>query len=180
MTGDIANEGGVPSGSGSVKQPDRPRGFDPRNIPSLVEGEKVVAQAVIHPAIYWKGAAVLILGIVLLLTVFNLGVLFFLVGLFMLGIEHLTRLYLMLVVTNRRVMIRHGIFIWVDTAEMRLSQIESIETNRMLLGQLLGYGSIIITGTGNRATLVPYVANAGAVRRAVDEILMQREARQDG
>lgn len=162
-----------------MKSNARPAAFDPANMPVLVDGEEEIARAAIHPAIYWKGGVVLILGIYLLFAVFNLGVLFTVVGLFMLGVAWMTRLYLMLVVTNRRVIIRHGIFIWVDTTEMRLSQIESVEMNRMLLGQLLGYGNLIITGTGNRSTLVPYVANPERLRRAVDEILLRREARQD-
>ncbi len=51
------------------------------------------------------------------------------------------------VVTNKRVVIKVG---WLRrrTVETMLSKVEGINVDQSLLGRLLGYGSIIITGTG--------------------------------
>ena len=50
-------------------------------------------------------------------------------------------------VTNKRVVIKVG---WLHrrTVETMLSKIEGINVEQSLIGRLLGYGSIIITGTG--------------------------------
>lgn len=50
-------------------------------------------------------------------------------------------------VTNKRVVIKVG---WLRrrTVETMLSKVEGINVDQSLLGRLLGYGSIIITGTG--------------------------------
>jgi len=50
-------------------------------------------------------------------------------------------------VTNKRVVIKVG---WLRrrTVETMLSKVEGINVDKSLLGRLLGYGSIIITGTG--------------------------------
>src|SRR5690606_28762166 len=43
--------------------------------------EKIVRIATIHDAIYWKGAVVTLIGVLLMLTIFNLGVFMTFVGL---------------------------------------------------------------------------------------------------
>ncbi|PID77543.1 MAG: hypothetical protein CSB24_00880 [Deltaproteobacteria bacterium] len=51
------------------------------------------------------------------------------------------------VITNRRVVIKVGWFNH-DAFEMNLSKIESVNVSQSLLGRILGYGTIIIIGTG--------------------------------
>ncbi len=51
-------------------------------------------------------------------------------------------------ITNKRIMIKTG-FISRNTFEMNLSKIESINVNQSILARVLGYGTIIIMGTGS-------------------------------
>lgn len=140
----------------------------------LVEGEEIVVMAEIHPAIYWKGVAVVIFGILVALGAPLLGAFFGFVGLVMLAMAVLTKHFLLLALTNKRVLTRYGI-LQVDVVDIHFRNIESVETERMLPGQIFGYANIVITGSGNRYIRVPFVANAVQFRRAYDEISLARE-----
>jgi uncharacterized membrane protein YdbT with pleckstrin-like domain len=50
-------------------------------------------------------------------------------------------------VTNRRVIIKVGL-IRRRTVELRLEKVESIGVDQSILGRILGYGTIIVHGTG--------------------------------
>lgn len=144
----------------------------------LVDGEKLVYQARISLAIYWKSIVVLVFGVILLFMAFNLGVFFTFIGLSMFAIAALTRYYLLLALTDRRVVVRSGI-LFLDIIQMRLSQIESVEVSWTIPGQIFNYGSIVVTGTGSRATIIPFISNPQAYRHALDEILLRREAEEN-
>lgn len=145
-------------------------------LPNLVPGEEILASSRIHPGIYWKSVAVLIVGFLLLFQVFNLGILFLLIGGAMAFAAWVMQTNLMLVLTNRRVVVRQGLLFWTEGVELRLSQIESVELEKMIPGMIMGYGTVAVAGTGQRTARVPYVANAEHLRRAIDEILLRREA----
>lgn len=157
----------APSAAASVR---------PAPIPvRLVEGESILRVSLIHPGIYWKSVAVLLVGILVFLFVPVLGAMILFVAACMAGIAWLARQYLGLVLTNRRIIIRRGMPLWSEMIEMRLSQIESVELMRMLPGALMGYATLLVTGTGSRITGVPYVADADAFRATLDELLARRE-----
>ena len=50
-------------------------------------------------------------------------------------------------ITNKRVIIKVGL-ISRRTLEMNLNKIESVNVNQGMLGRMLGYGTIVIVGTG--------------------------------
>jgi uncharacterized membrane protein YdbT with pleckstrin-like domain len=50
-------------------------------------------------------------------------------------------------ITNKRVLIKIG-FIKRHSLEVLLSKVEGIGVNQSILGRLLGFGTIIVTGTG--------------------------------
>ena len=50
-------------------------------------------------------------------------------------------------ITNKRVIIKVGL-ISRRTLEMNLSKIESVNVNQTILGRMLGYGTIVVIGTG--------------------------------
>lgn len=136
--------------------------------------ETMVEIAAIHPGIYWKSIAVAVIAAFLLLKVFNLGVLLAVVAALMFGIAWMTRHYLMLALTDKRVLIRHGI-VNLDVIQMQLSRVESVELARTIMGRLLGYATVMVTGTGSRVTAIPFIANAEAFRAALDQKIYERE-----
>ncbi len=141
---------------------------------TMTEDENFLTLARIHGAIYWKGVAVIIFGMLLLLTVaMNAGFFLIFVGVIMLVLAHLTRQFLILAASDKRIFIRSGI-LYADMIEMRYGQVESIELGINPIGQIFGYGSVIVTGTGQRRVIVPFVDDAVAFRKAVNDILVNK------
>ncbi len=142
---------------------------------SLTEDERLISACNIHEAIYWKGVAVMILGLILLPTfMFNLGILLLFVGAVMLGLARLTRHFLILAATDKRIFVRSGI-IYADMVELRYSQVESVEVGATPIGQVFGYANVVITGTGQRRIIVPFIRDALTFRARVNDILVAKE-----
>ena len=137
-------------------------------------GEQVVSMAVISGGIYWKGIALFIVSVLVMLKAFSLGAFLMFVSLLMLSIAYLTKYYLLLGATNKRVIIRSGI-VNLDVIQLRYSKVESVEQSWTIIGQILHYASVVITGTGRRVVVIPFVANAAEFRSAINAILMRRE-----
>ncbi|MCB1593059.1 MAG: PH domain-containing protein [Alphaproteobacteria bacterium] len=141
----------------------------------LVTGEEVVLRAELHNAIYWKSAAVLILGLLFFVMVaVPLGVLLLVVSVIMFLTAMITKHYLLLAITNKRVLARYGL-LQMDVVDIRFSKIESIDLERMLPGHLLGYATVVVMGTGQRFIRIPFIANAEAFRRYHNEITLSGE-----
>ena len=99
----------------------------------MVSGEEVLLRARLHNAIYWKSIAVLIIAFLLFFIAIPLAVFLAVVGAFMLCISIMTKHFLLLAVTNKRVLARYGL-LQMDVVDIRLSKIESIDLERMLPG----------------------------------------------
>ena len=57
------------------------------------------------------------------------------------------------VVTNKRVLMKIGVFT-VRSIELLLSKVEAITVHQSLMGRMLGYGDIVLTGSGG--TVEPF------------------------
>src|SRR5258708_28151178 len=66
-------------------------------------------------------------------------------------------------VTNKRVIIKIG---WVRrrTVETMLSKVEGINVDQELVGRLLGYGTLVVTGTGRTKEQFTTIANPFELR----------------
>jgi hypothetical protein len=149
-----------------------PRGLDdPWLAAALVPGEHAMARARIHWGIFWPAGAVGALALVLFAAFpsLPLGWLLAVVAVLMGSVAAFLRGYLRLVITNRRALARCGVILSQNIA-LALDKLESIEIERMPPGMVLGYWTVVITGVGNRAFAIPYVANAPAIRRAYDTV----------
>lgn len=145
----------------------------------LVSGEEVILRAELHNAIYWKSVAVLVVAVfMLLIGIFPFFVLLGIVGGLMLCATILTQHYLLLAVTNKRILARYGL-LQMDVVDIRLSKIESIDLERMLPGHILGYANVVIMGTGQRLIRVPYIRNAEAFRRFYNEMVLAEEGNEE-
>jgi uncharacterized membrane protein YdbT with pleckstrin-like domain len=75
------------------------------------------------------------------------------------------------VVTNQRVVIRHG-FLARTSYEMILKKIESISVNQSLADRFFwGSGTLVITGTGGTKEVFPNVGDAVAFQEHLNEAL---------
>ncbi len=80
-------------------------------------------------------------------------------------------------VTNKRVMVKVG---WIrrNSLEVLLSKVEGIQVSQGILGRILGYGSVTVSGTGG--TRDPFHKISGPLefrRRAQEQIANAQESR---
>ncbi len=70
-------------------------------------------------------------------------------------------------VTNRRVIIKVGL-VSRKTVELNLEKVESIGVEQSVLGRILGYGTIVVVGTGGTKEPFLHIADPMGFRRAVN------------
>ncbi|CAI1715215.1 Bacterial membrane flanked domain [Serratia quinivorans] len=75
-----------------------------------------------------------------------------------------------LALTNKRIIAKFG-FIRRSTVELRLEKVESIGVDQSILGRILGYGTIVVKGTGGTATPIPSISKPLEFRRVVNNHL---------
>jgi uncharacterized membrane protein YdbT with pleckstrin-like domain len=77
-------------------------------------------------------------------------------------------------VTNKRIVIKTGL-LSRKTFELLLSKVESIGVEEGLLGRMLGYGSVVVRGTGGTPEPFKNVAHPLEFRRQVQQRVEERE-----
>lgn len=73
-------------------------------------------------------------------------------------------------VTNHRVIAKTG-FIRRHTLEMLLPKIESISVNQNILGRLLNFGTVTVTGTGGTKESFRAIVDPIGVRKKINQII---------
>ncbi len=71
-------------------------------------------------------------------------------------------------ITNKRVIIKVGL-VSRRTVEMNLSKVESVNVDQSILGRILGYGSIMVIGTGGTREGFKNIAKPLLFRKAFQE-----------
>jgi uncharacterized membrane protein YdbT with pleckstrin-like domain len=72
-------------------------------------------------------------------------------------------------VTNKRVVLKRGI-IGRQTEEMKLKSIETVEIDQGVLGRMLGFGTVKITGRGVSDILFKGIDDPMAVKRVIESV----------
>ncbi len=67
------------------------------------------------------------------------------------------------VVTDRRVILKRGI-LGRHTVEMNRTKVESVDVDQTLLGRLMGYGTVVVHGTGGGLEPIRNIAHPVAFR----------------
>ena len=125
---------------------------------SLSQGETVVALFPQH----WITRLLLVLWIVLAFVTFGASLILAIYEYFRLRcVEH--------GVTNKRVIYKSGI-ISRHTDEMKISSIETVEIDQSILGRILDYGDIKVTGRGTSYVILHDVINPMGVKREIESI----------
>ena len=75
-----------------------------------------------------------------------------------------------LVIKDKQVILRTG---WMvrQLIDIPLNKIESIDIRQNLLGSLLGYGSLVITGTGGSRQSMDLVSHPLTCRRHIEQLM---------
>ncbi len=85
-------------------------------------------------------------------------------------ITWLTYLCTSLVIKKSQVVLYTGILIR-QTLDVPITKIESIDIRQSILGSLLHYGCLVITGTGGSRQLVNYLNKPLTCRRYIEQLL---------
>jgi uncharacterized membrane protein YdbT with pleckstrin-like domain len=80
-------------------------------------------------------------------------------------------------VSNKRVLIKKG-YVARTSIEVLLSKIESIGINESVAGRLLGYGTVVIRGTGGTFETFDRIAHPNEFRRQVQQQIGTPEVNQ--
>lgn len=144
----------------------------------LMAGEKVVHRATLHWILFLPPAV--ITGLLLLLFLpmaigsgdVGAGATILLVFVLLSGLMFLARFISYksseFAITNKRVIIKVG-FIRRRSLEILLQKIESIGVDQPMLGRVLDYGTITVSGTGGSKEAFPQIAQPFAFRKKVQE-----------
>ncbi len=77
-------------------------------------------------------------------------------------------------VTTQRVIYKRGL-IRRETQEMQLRTVEGVSLDQDILGRILGYGRLVIEGTGNDKVDLPALGDPVALRRALQEAIGENQ-----
>jgi uncharacterized membrane protein YdbT with pleckstrin-like domain len=144
----------------------------------LQPGEKLIYATSLHWLVYLRSILLLILALVALAAsstvpepglALGLQAVAALLGLWALlsGVNAVIRRSTTeLAVTDRRVIFKTGVF-QRNSMEMNLSKVETIGVNQSILGRLLGYGTVIVRGTGGSFEPVPFIGDPLTFRSTI-------------
>jgi uncharacterized membrane protein YdbT with pleckstrin-like domain len=125
----------------------------------LQPDERVVYATRLHPVIYWRAVLLLIIAIILAawawktsddslsLAMRIIAAIFGLLALSSALRAFIRRASTELAITDQRVIYKTGLLAR-HTIEMNRRQVESVDVDQSIFGRLIGYGTIIVRGTG--------------------------------
>jgi uncharacterized membrane protein YdbT with pleckstrin-like domain len=142
---------------------------------NLSAGEKIVYRTSQHWILFIESVSIILTAVVIFylsieyggdttpyINYLGYGTLFF--GLMKFSHELIRHHTSEFVVTTERVIIKVGVLKRTSLA-MPLSKIESVEVNQTLMGQILDFGTIHITGTGTATSKFELISHPGMFRR---------------
>jgi uncharacterized membrane protein YdbT with pleckstrin-like domain len=151
----------------------------------LLEDEEIVHRAAVHWVVYlggivWVGLAIIVFiasssyGARLAVNVGGapyhpltwVGYVMLVLGAFRLMGAALEQWTTELAITTRRAIAKVG-FIRRETWEINASKIESVEVDQSIFGRLLGYGTVVVKGTGGGTTPMKLIADPIAFRNHI-------------
>ena len=149
---------------------------------NLMPGERIESRANLH----WLVFVLPILLFIAAIWLFSVGgniakflALILIVGALVTGLSAIIeRQTCKFAVTNKRVLIKTGL-IRRHSLETLLSKIESIGVAQSILGRILGFGTIVISGTGGSKEPFHRIADPMMFRRRVQEQIAAMDERRD-
>ena len=133
---------------------------------SLYAKERLLHRAEIHSIIFLMPLVVFALGVVVLPVQALVGWVVAVVGVVLIGDAAIRRYTTEIGVTDKRVIVKRGL-IARRTDELRRESLEAISVDQGVLGRLIGFGTVIVRGTGGGLSPVKAVADPLALRTAV-------------
>lgn len=119
---------------------------------SLIAGETILHRARVS---WWSQFGLVLLGVILLAVV---------IGLFFLAAAWVRVRSTEIAITNRRVIAKFG-FIKRHTVEINLEKVEALRVEQGVMGRMLNFGTIFISGAGTSVAPIRDIADPLVFRR---------------
>jgi membrane protein YdbS with pleckstrin-like domain len=152
----------------------------------LLAGERIAYRARVHWSIFATAILVVVLGIALAIVLRAYAPAYWPTGAALAGIGLLLAIGPAIryassefAVTDKRVVAKLG-FIERESLETLLSKIEAIGVDQGIVGRVLGYGTITITGTGGTEESFPRIADPLEFRRQIQSQVVALDVRRGG
>jgi membrane protein YdbS with pleckstrin-like domain len=149
----------------------------------LLAGERIVYRAHLHWIIFGTAILVILAGVALTIVLklyqpeyWYLGVALAGIGLLLAIPPAIRYTSSEFAVTDKRVLAKHG-FIQRESIETLLSKVEAIEVDQGVIGRVMGFGSISITGTGGTEESFPMISSPLEFRRQIQSQIVEQEER---
>jgi uncharacterized membrane protein YdbT with pleckstrin-like domain len=124
-----------------------------------------------HLTFHWIIWATPIIYLILFVSISKIFALpFTILGFLIALIKILDIIFTEQVITNRRCMKKTGI-ISINTEEMLLSKTETVELRISVIGRILGFGGIKITGTGNSYLVFNNINNPRSIKTKIEDLI---------
>ncbi|MCW8398752.1 PH domain-containing protein [Legionella sp. PATHC038] len=86
------------------------------------------------------------------------------------GMTWMTYYFSSITIKRNQVIIRTGVIVR-QTIDIPLSKIEAIDIRQSILGSILSYGMVCITGTGGTRRIINFLHNPLTCRRYIEQLL---------
>jgi uncharacterized membrane protein YdbT with pleckstrin-like domain len=139
---------------------------------NLLPNEHVTYRARVHRIIYLLPVCVLIIALVIALASGSwiAGAVLGVIGLLMMVPPWIRSISSEFAVTNKRVLVKVGL-VRRHSLELLLQKVEGIGVDQGVLGRILGYGTITVSGTGGTREAFRMIARPLEFRRQVQASL---------
>ena len=117
---------------------------------NLMAEERIIYQARLHWILFVRSIVIVVIGVTFMSigdTGSNFGFILISIGLIISIPSFISYNTSEFAVTNKRLIVKVG-FIKRDTLELLLTKVESNQVHQSIIERILGYGTIIISGTG--------------------------------
>jgi uncharacterized membrane protein YdbT with pleckstrin-like domain len=146
----------------------------------LLSGERVIYRSRQHLVVFIGPVLLVVIAIIPLVisrrnAMLVLASILFVAGLIWLVARAIARASAEFTVTNKRVVVKLGT-IRRRAIEMLLSKVEEIAVDQGVVGRMLGYGTVVIVGTGGSKEVFMLIANPLEFRRQVQEQIERHAA----
>ena len=138
-------------------------------------GESVITIGRMHWIIYARGILLLLVGAAAALAPLGpdlvwvqrgVALIVGIFGLYLLVASWIEQITTEIAVTNKRVIQKTGL-IRRFTGEMNMDKVESVTVDQSILGRILGYGSIVVRGTGSGIEGLHHIADPLSLRSSI-------------
>jgi uncharacterized membrane protein YdbT with pleckstrin-like domain len=146
---------------------------------NLVANEHVVVKARLHPAVFAYPVLGIVFGVLILpptppantvdMTSLTRPLVFLFILFCVWALAQMAVLYLTtdLAVTNQRIIGKRGL-LQRHSLDVLLRKVESVEVHQGLVERLLGFGTIVITGSGGTRQRFPGIGDPLTLRAAIN------------